>query len=303
MSSQSKFSVLRSILRTLGLSQEAVDDIVDRIVDFLSADEPSAADKEIYPYALRDDFLSPTELSFFRVLATVVDPEIRICTKVALGDLFYAKIKDSSEWRRYTNKIDRKHVDFLLCDGQTMRPLAGIELDDSSHRREDRQARDRFVNQVFAAAALPLIRIPARRGYAPAELRTALGEWAAEEKTAEPVEELTPPTIDAVSDKKPAPTLASAPLQTPKAKPIGPALPPPPQVVQPAPAGVLPGTSLFRAPPAVEPVAPAPPRCPKCGDEMVLRTAKSGANSGGQFWGCTNYPKCRGIVPYQPMAS
>ncbi|HRW50892.1 MAG TPA: DUF2726 domain-containing protein [Caldilinea sp.] len=302
MSSQGKFSVLRSILRTLGLSQEAVDEIVDRIVDFLSADEPSAADKEVYPYALRDDFLSPAELSFYRVLATVVDPEIRICTKVALGDLFYAKIKDSSDWRRYTNKIDRKHVDFLLCDGQTMRPLAGIELDDSSHRREDRQARDHFVNRVFATAALPLIRVPARRGYAPVELRAVLGEWAAEEKTAEPVAESTPARVDAVYDKKPAPSPAPPPTPTPKPATTAP-VSPSPQITQPASAAALPGTSLFGPPPVVDPVEPAPPRCPKCGDEMVLRTAKSGANSGGQFWGCTNYPKCRGIVQYQPTAN
>ena len=36
MQSQEKFSLLRSILRTLGLSNEAIDDIVGRIVDFLS---------------------------------------------------------------------------------------------------------------------------------------------------------------------------------------------------------------------------------------------------------------------------
>lgn len=35
--------------------------------------------------------------------------------------------------------------------------------------------------------------------------------------------------------------------------------------------------------------------CPKCGMLMVLRTAKSGANQGGQFWGCSGYPKCRAI--------
>lgn len=35
--------------------------------------------------------------------------------------------------------------------------------------------------------------------------------------------------------------------------------------------------------------------CPKCGAPMVLRTAKKGNNSGNQFYGCTNYPKCRGI--------
>ena len=37
------------------------------------------------------------------------------------------------------------------------------------------------------------------------------------------------------------------------------------------------------------------PRCPICGNEMVLRAAKSGANQGKQFWGCPDYPRCRGI--------
>ena len=34
-------------------------------------------------------------------------------------------------------------------------------------------------------------------------------------------------------------------------------------------------------------------KCPKCGGTLVLRTAKRGANSGNQFYGCSNYPKCR----------
>lgn len=37
------------------------------------------------------------------------------------------------------------------------------------------------------------------------------------------------------------------------------------------------------------------PMCPACGASMVRRTAKRGANAGGQFWGCSNYPGCRGI--------
>ena len=36
--------------------------------------------------------------------------------------------------------------------------------------------------------------------------------------------------------------------------------------------------------------------CPKCGSSMVLREAKKGANIGKKFWGCSNFPKCRGIV-------
>ena len=36
--------------------------------------------------------------------------------------------------------------------------------------------------------------------------------------------------------------------------------------------------------------------CPKCGAPMVLRTAARGANAGRQFYGCSRYPACRGIV-------
>ncbi len=35
------------------------------------------------------------------------------------------------------------------------------------------------------------------------------------------------------------------------------------------------------------------PVCPRCGEAMVLRTAKRGTNLGGQFWGCSGYPECR----------
>ena len=34
--------------------------------------------------------------------------------------------------------------------------------------------------------------------------------------------------------------------------------------------------------------------CPSCGQPMILRTSKRGANAGSQFWGCSTYPKCKG---------
>ena len=36
--------------------------------------------------------------------------------------------------------------------------------------------------------------------------------------------------------------------------------------------------------------------CPKCGKSMVLRTARNGDNAGKQFWGCSGYPDCKGVV-------
>lgn len=38
------------------------------------------------------------------------------------------------------------------------------------------------------------------------------------------------------------------------------------------------------------------PLCPRCGNPMILRTAKRGDNRGNRFWGCSGYPKCRFIV-------
>ena len=40
--------------------------------------------------------------------------------------------------------------------------------------------------------------------------------------------------------------------------------------------------------------------CPKCGSPLVLRTAKSGANAGSQFFGCTKYPRCRYVAKLEP---
>ena len=45
-----------------------------------------------------------------------------------------------------------------------------------------------------------------------------------------------------------------------------------------------------------------PPVCPKvpAHGPMQLRTAKKGWNAGGQFWGCVEFPDCRGVRDYGP---
>ncbi len=48
-----------------------------------------------------------------------------------------------------------------------------------------------------------------------------------------------------------------------------------------------------RVPTAI--AADTTPKCPKCNSSMVKRTARQGANAGGQFWGCSRYPDCKGI--------
>ncbi len=51
----------------------------------------------------------------------------------------------------------------------------------------------------------------------------------------------------------------------------------------------------LRVVPQVKPIS-AELSCPKCGKHMIQRTAKTGPNAGNQFWGCSQFPQCRGVL-------
>lgn len=125
-----------------------------------------------FPYGLRDDFLSAAELSFFLVLKGVLPPERALMAKVNLADLFFIRPPHLNKAAK--NRIDRKHVDFLICNAKTMMPVLGVELDDASHQQKDRMERDDFVDRVFAAAGLPILHVKAARAYQPEVLAEAV---------------------------------------------------------------------------------------------------------------------------------
>jgi len=171
-----KLSFLRTPLKLIGLSDEAIEKAIEFISDLLFEKDESSVRIE-YPYHLVDEFISPAEHNFFFNLKAVVGDSAHIFSKVKLSDLFYARAGDYGKNRSYTNRIDRKHVDFLLCDAKTLKPILGIELDDKSHKRSDRQERDDLVNHVFQAARLPLMHVSVQHGYSQSELRNNLAAY------------------------------------------------------------------------------------------------------------------------------
>ena len=146
--------------------------------------ELNSDDIEALPYRTRDDFLSPAELSFYRVLSSVVGSRATICPKVGLSDILF--VSRPNENRAHSNRIAQKHVDFLLCDPSTMKPLCGIELDDRSHSRSDREARDMFVDKAFEAAGLPLARYPVQAGYTVQDIDSRIAPYMASLSLASP---------------------------------------------------------------------------------------------------------------------
>jgi hypothetical protein len=132
------------------------------IFPFLKRSQKEKTSKAL-PYRLRDDFLSPAEFSFYKVLLSLVGARLTIQSKVRLADVFF--VARPNENAGFFNRIAQKHLDFLVCDSVTTKPLFGIELDDSSHKRNDRQERDEFVENICQVAGLPLLRVPVQREY------------------------------------------------------------------------------------------------------------------------------------------
>jgi hypothetical protein len=134
------------------------------IIRFFQRSKPTTTkERQLLPYRLTDQFLSPSELSYFRILRAVLGSEAAICAKIRLADLLFVSTKDN--YISHFNRLAPRHIDFLVCEASTMQPLLAIELDDSSHRRTKRQDRDRFLDEAFAAANFPLLRVPAQPQY------------------------------------------------------------------------------------------------------------------------------------------
>ncbi|MFT3831334.1 MAG: DUF2726 domain-containing protein [Opitutaceae bacterium] len=126
-------------------------------------------------YELRTAILTKAERSFFGALEQACPEGVGLLAKVRLGDVFKPRQGLSpSERTGADNRINRKHVDFLLVRVSDLAPLAGVELDDSSHERSDRQKRDAFVDDVFQSCGLPLLHVPAQASYNVADLRAAV---------------------------------------------------------------------------------------------------------------------------------
>jgi predicted RNA-binding Zn-ribbon protein involved in translation (DUF1610 family) len=135
----------------------------------MAVDFMAEIDTQRLPYRLREPFLSSTELALFRLLIELMGNRYSVCPKVSLNDVFY--ITRPNENVHFFNKFFRKHVDFLLCDKQTLVPTFGVEIVRTISKGEARE-RDRFLEDLFTNAGLPLVHIPSSESYDPSEVIT-----------------------------------------------------------------------------------------------------------------------------------
>lgn len=120
--------------------------------------EKEGKEKKSYRYQHKQFFMTRAENGFYHGLVRAVGDRYAIFAQVHLPDIVDEKVP-GQDWRAARARINRKSIDFVLCDKEYLNPKLAIELDDTSHEREERQARDVFVEEVLRMAKLPLLRI------------------------------------------------------------------------------------------------------------------------------------------------
>lgn len=124
------------------------------------------------PYRARQTLLSRGELVFYRALRTAVGSSVGIAVKVRLADVIWCPPR---LFRRAAGaRVSQKHLDFVLYDLHSTAVVLAVELDDRSHDRDGRQARDRFVDEVLELCGVALLRVRAARGYDWRELQARM---------------------------------------------------------------------------------------------------------------------------------
>jgi hypothetical protein len=110
---------------------------------------------------IEKSIMTVAEMRFFRVLQMAVPndlvfPQVSMAAVIEPGNT-----KSYSEHMRAFRKISQKRIDFVVCDGESMKVRCLVELDDSSHEAGRDQARD----TITAQAGYRTVRVRAARRY------------------------------------------------------------------------------------------------------------------------------------------
>jgi len=125
--------------------------------------------KKIFQYKRKDFFLTRAEHECYDALVAGVGGSCYVFAQVHLSSILDHRVAGQNTGAAFAH-INQKSVDFLLCDKDYISPRLAIELDDRSHERPDRQARDHEVERIFRDAGLPLLRLENTGHFDPNEL-------------------------------------------------------------------------------------------------------------------------------------
>ncbi|CAO1666882.1 DUF2726 domain-containing protein [Halomonas sp. NYA30] len=114
-------------------------------------------------YVGNEFLMTPTERDFYRFLESKYGDKYYIFAQVRVADVIKPNVNryfsKTREYQALFRQISQWHFDYLLCQKEDFRIHCAIELDDPSHKRADRQRRDRILNAVCRDGGVVLKRM------------------------------------------------------------------------------------------------------------------------------------------------
>ena len=149
----------------------AVNDNIDNNEDL----QEVKSEDMFLPY-VRKNLMTKNEWYFYKQLKPVADKlNYSILCKVRVADLVdIEKGLDKSLWQTAFNRINKKHIDFVLCKPENLYPELLIELDDSTHKSDKVIKRDEFIEKLYEKTGYKLLRVQGG-GNIEEKIRVALG--------------------------------------------------------------------------------------------------------------------------------
>lgn len=121
-------------------------------------EEPEIEVTKNLPYK-KKLLLTKNEWAFYKGLKPIADElGYSVLAKIRLADLVEVDVKDNKDFMKYFNKINKKHVDFVLAKPENLQIELLIELDDNSHNSAQKQ-RDEFIEALYKQTGYKLLRV------------------------------------------------------------------------------------------------------------------------------------------------
>jgi hypothetical protein len=114
---------------------------------------------KLNPFENKDRFLTPNEKHTFEKLQELeVFKGLYILPQLHLST--FLKVKDNAnDLQGKFDWINRLFVDFVIFDESLSKPLLVIELNDSTHKWNNRKARDEFIRKALESNGIKILSI------------------------------------------------------------------------------------------------------------------------------------------------
>lgn len=130
------------------------------IIFIVSANLPKSSIKKPYPpyvYTRKQSVMTSSEAVFYKRLQAIVNGKYIIFPQIHLSALGSNRTQGRYRMAGF-QRINRRSVDYILVDPDTLQTVYAVELDDSTHDTEKGRAVDALKSEILRQINIPLVR-------------------------------------------------------------------------------------------------------------------------------------------------